>query len=129
MMSDRRYPAPMRSPENQPFWDAAAQGRFMVKRCKSCGQLHWYPRALCPFCQGDTEWHECSCDGEIYTYTIMRRSPEGPFALGYVTLREGPCVYTNFVDCDFEKLAIGAKVKAVFKASEGGVPLPFFTLA
>ena len=59
----------------------------------------------------------------------MRKSAEGPFALGYVTLREGPCVYTNFVDCDFEKLEIGAKVKAVFKASEGGVSLPFFTLA
>jgi uncharacterized OB-fold protein len=67
MMSDRRYPDPMRSPENQPFWDAAAQGRFMVKRCKSCGQLHWYPRALCPFCQGDTEWQACSGEGEIYT--------------------------------------------------------------
>ena len=36
---------------------------------------------------------------------------------------------TNIVDCDFDKLAIGAKVKAVFKPTEGGVPLPMFTLA
>jgi uncharacterized OB-fold protein len=129
MTSERKYPAPIQSPENRPFWDAAAQGRFMIRRCKSCKEPHWYPRALCPFCQGDTEWQACSGEGAIHTYTIMRRSPEGPFALGYVTLDEGPCVYTNFVDCDFDKLAIGARVKVVFKASESSVALPFFTLA
>lgn len=127
-MSERTYPAPVPNPETQAFWDAAEQGKFLIKRCKSCKEPHWYPRALCPFCQGDTEWEQSSGEGVIYTYTIMRRSPSGPFALGYVTLDEGPCVYTNFVDCDFEKLKIGEKVKVVFKPSEGGPPIPFFTL-
>jgi uncharacterized OB-fold protein len=43
-----------------------------------------------------------------------------------VTLKEGPSLLTNFVDCDMEKLKIGTKVKVVFKATEGA-PLPFFT--
>jgi hypothetical protein len=38
-------------------------------------------------------------------------------------------VLTNFVDCDFAALSIGQKVKVVFKPSDGGAPLPFFTVA
>ena len=129
-MSERTYPAPEPNPETQAFWDAAAEGRFLIKRCTSCAEPHWYPRAICPFCGSDkTEWQESPGEGVIYTYTIMRRSPTGPFTLGYVTLDEGPAVYTNFVDCDFEQLKIGARVKVVFKETEGdGPPLPFFTL-
>ena len=36
---------------------------------------------------------------------------------------------TNLVDCDFAKLQIGMKVKAVFKATEDGAPVPMFTPA
>ena len=48
------------------------------------------------------------------------------YAIGYVTLKEGPSLQTNFVDCELEKLKIGQKVKVVFKPT-GGAPLPFFT--
>ena len=44
----------------------------------------------------------------------------------YVTLKEGPSLLTNFVDCDMTKLKIGQKVKVVFKTTDGP-PLPFFT--
>ena len=43
-----------------------------------------------------------------------------------MTLKEGPSLLTNFVDCDLDKLRIGQKVKAVFKTTHGP-PLPFFT--
>jgi uncharacterized OB-fold protein len=56
----------------------------------------------------------------------MRKSPTGPYAIGYVTLKEGPSLQTNFVDCDLETLKIGQKVKVVFKPTTGA-PLPFFT--
>ena len=129
-MSERTYPASTPNPETEAFWKAAAEGKFLIKRCKECNEAHYYPRALCPFCQGDTEWEQSSGNGEIYTYTVVRRSPTGPYSLGYVKLAEGPAVYTNFVDCDFASLKIGAKVKVVFKATDGnGPPLPLFTLA
>ena len=39
------------------FFDAAAQGTLMLKKCGACGQAHHYPRAICPFCASDrTEW-------------------------------------------------------------------------
>jgi hypothetical protein len=85
--------------------------------------------AICPFCFSDqTVWEESSGEGTIYTYSLMRKSATGPYAIGYVTLKEGPSLQTNFVDCDLEKLKIGQKVKVVFKPTDGA-PLPFFTPA
>ena len=82
----RPIPAPAVTIESKPFWDAAAEGRFLIKRCNDCGQAHWFPRALCPFCFSDkTVWEESPGEGVIYTYSIMRRSPSGPYGIGYVT--------------------------------------------
>ncbi len=39
----------------------------------------------------------------IYTYSLMRKSPTGPYAIAYVTLKEGPSVQTNIVDCDLDE--------------------------
>ena len=58
----------------------------------------------------------------------MRRTAE-PYAIAYVTLEEGTTMLTNIVDCDFDTLQIGQNVKLVFKASEGGPPVPMFTRA
>lgn len=130
MNSPVKYPAPQGSAETKPFWDAATEGKLLIKRCTACGEAHYFPRALCPFCFSDqTVWEESKGEGEIYSYSLMRKSPTGPYAIGYVTLKEGPSVLTNFVDCDFASLKIGTKVKVVFKPSDGGAPLPFFTVA
>ena len=129
-MTERKIPAPFLSPENKPFWDAASEGRLSIKRCKDCGQAHYYPRALCPFCFSDnTEWFDAKGTGEIYTYSVMRRGAPVPYALAYVTLDEGVSMLTNLVDCDFDALAIGQRVKVVFKASEDGTQVPMFTPA
>jgi uncharacterized OB-fold protein len=58
----------------------------------------------------------------------MRKSATGPYAIAYVTLKEGPSMQTNIVDCDIDTLKIGQKVKLVFKPTDGA-PLPFFTPA
>jgi hypothetical protein len=72
-------------------------------------------------------WEESPGEGVIYTYSVMYRSPTGPYAIGYVTLNEGPAVLTNFVDCDLGALAIGQKVKVRFQSTEGGPPVPVFS--
>lgn len=129
MSEPKKYPAPQINPETQPFWDAAKQGRLLIKRCKACGEAHYFPRAICPFCFSDqTEWEQSSGEGAIYTFSLMRKSPSGPYAIGWVNLKEGPAVLTNFVDCDPQTLSIGRKVKVVFKPTDGA-PLPFFTVS
>jgi len=127
--AQRKIPAPEPSLETKPFWDAAAQGKLVIKKCRSCGQSHYYPRALCPFCQSDaTEWQTTAGTGTIYSYSVMRRA-EVPYAIAYVTLDEGPTMMTNLVDCNFDALSIGQRVKVVFTPTDGGPPVPTFTPA
>ena len=125
----RPIPAPAVSVETKPFWDAAAEGRFLIKRCVACNKAHWYPRTYCPFCAGETRWEESPGEGVIYTYSVMHRSPTGPYAIGYVTLDEGPAVLTNFVDVAPDGLSIGMRVKVKFQPTEGGPPVPVFAPA
>ena len=104
-------------------------GQVLIKRCTACGEPHYFPRSICPFCFSDkTEWEESSGEATIYTFSLMRKSPTGPYAIAYVTLKEGPSLQTNIVDCDMDKLQIGQKVKVVWKPTDGA-PLPFFTVA
>jgi uncharacterized OB-fold protein len=122
-------PSPPVNPENQPFFDAAREGRLMLKRCMACGELHYYPRAICPFCSSErTEWVVAQGRGRIYSYSVMRRVAE-PFAIAYVTLDEGVTMLTNLVDCDLDRLRIGDAVRVVFKPAEGGEMIPMFTPA
>jgi len=126
----RPIPAPAVSIETKPFWDAAREGRFLIKRCSDCKKAFWYPRAMCPFCMSaETAWEESPGEGVIYTYSVMHRSPTGPYAIGYVTLNEGPAVLTNFVDVAPGGLSIGMKVKVKFQPTEGGPPAPVFAPA
>ena len=124
----RKIPAPQVNPEIQPFFDAAAQGRLMIKRCAACGQTHHYPRALCPFCASErTEWVPASGRGTIYSYSVMRRVPV-PYVIAYVTLEEGVTMMTNIVDCDLDGLHIGQSVTVTLKPTDGGPPVPMFTV-
>jgi len=129
MASDRVIPPPPTSPETQPFWEAAGQGKLLLKRCTGCGELHHYPRAICPFCGSDrTEWTEATGRGTIYSYSVFRRAPI-PYAIAYVTLAEGPTVMTNIVDCDLDAIRIGQPVRVTFKPTDGGPPVPMFSPA
>jgi len=124
--AERTIPAPEPNPETRPFWDAAREGRLLIKRCAACGRPHFYPRAICPFCASDrTEWVTASGRGTVYSYSVMRRVP-APYALAYVTLEEGPTMMTNIVDCDLDAIRIGQRVRVVFAPTEGGPPVPMF---
>jgi uncharacterized OB-fold protein len=125
----RTVPAPPVTPETQPFWEAAAQGRLLVKHCTACNQPHHYPRSLCPFCGSErTEWRPASGRGRVYSFSIMRRVP-APYAIAYVTLEEGVTMMTNITGCDLDAIRVGQAVRVAFTPSEGGPPVPMFTPA
>ena len=120
---------PETNPETKAFFDGASAGKLMVRRCGSCHKVHHYPRELCPFCFGECAWEQASGKGKIYTLSVMERA-NPPYAIGYVTLAEGPSMLTNFVDCDFKALKIGQDVQVRFVKTEGDGPsMPMFTPA
>ena len=127
MAQDRTIIAPLPFPETTPYWEAAAQGRLLLKYCTACAAYHFYPRALCPFCFSDkTEWREAAGTGTIYSFSVMRRA-EVPYAIAYVTLAEGPTMMSNIVDCDLDTIRIGQQVRFVFKPADNGQLVPMFT--
>ncbi|WP_220634385.1 Zn-ribbon domain-containing OB-fold protein [Georgfuchsia toluolica] len=121
--------APRLHPETEQYWKAATEGRLLVKKCAACGEFHYYPRAICPYCLSDkTEWIQSSGRGQVYSYSAMGKE-DAAYTLAYVTLDEGVTMLTNIVDCDASSLHVGLGVKVVFKPSDGGPPVPMFTPA
>lgn len=124
----RKIPAPMVLPETLPYWQAADEGRLLLKRCNACGQPHHYPRDICPFClSADTVWTDAAGTGTVYTYSTMGQG-DAAYTLAYVTLDEGVTMLTNLVDCDPATLRIGLPVRVQFEPSQGGHAVPMFTV-
>ena len=125
----RRIPAPRVLPESQAFWSAADEGRLVIKTCNACGEVHHYPRDVCPHCLStDTAWLQSAGAGVVYSFSTMGKG-DAAYTLAFVTLDEGVTLMTNLVDCDPRALAIGQRVKVIFKPSDGGHPVPMFTPA
>lgn len=121
MSQIHRLPSPISNPENKPFWDAAQENRLILKLCNSCKESHYYPRSICPHCgSNETTWVESKGLGEIYSYTVMRRGVEVPFAMAYVKLNEGISLLTHLTNCDFDAIRVGQKVKVVFQETQDG---------
>lgn len=116
-------------PETREFWQAGAEGRFLLKVCDDCQRAHWYPRSMCPLCGSDkTRWVEASGRGKLYAFSAPAKA-EPPYILAYVTLDEGPMIMTNIVDADAASLRIGQAVQVSMRAAAEGRMLPFFSPA
>ena len=129
MHQDRPLPANLIDAATAPFFAAAQQGVLRLRRCTACQKPHWYPRPVCPFCLGDTEWEDVSGLGTVYSVTVTRRAGPIPYALAYVALDEGVTMLSNIVDCDLDTVHIGQRVKVCFKPADGGGVVAMFTPA
>ena len=130
MHQDQPLPANLIDTATEPFFTAAKRGVLRLRRCNACSKPHWYPRPVCPFCTGDTEWVDAAGTGTIYSVSVTRRAGALPYAIAYVALDEGVTMLTNIVDCDLDALAIGQRVKVCFKPTDdGGGTVAMFTPA
>ena len=134
--AERKLPAPLINPENQPFFDATAKGTLLIGKCKSCGEAHYYPRVICPHCGADgAEWVESKGTGTIYSYSTMHRGVPVPYTIAYVTLDEGVSMMTNLTGFAPGSLKIGQRVRVMFQeaddgtADKRGAMMPMFTPA
>jgi uncharacterized protein len=122
--------------DSRPFWDAASEGRFLVRHCVSCGEYHHYPRTFCPSCWSENvEWFEASGEATLYTWSTVFINDLPPFneRLPYIAavveLAEGPKVMTTLVDCEGSALSIGMPVRATYQVLTDEVTIPVFTPA
>lgn len=118
------------------YWDAAADGRLLLRRCGAadCGRAHHYPREFCPYCWSeDVRWEEASGRATLYTWSVVHRNdlpPFGertPYVPAVVDLVEGPRMMTEVVECGQGEgeLRMGMGLEVVFREG-GGVVVPVF---
>lgn len=128
-MTDRlnHVPSPAVFPGDEPFWEAAREGRFITKYCTACQRFHFYPRAHCPLCgHAETEWRELSGKGTIYSYTTDRKGPRAG-APAIIELEEGVRVTSLVLGADTHALNIGDSVRARFVMNAEQHPILTFT--
>jgi uncharacterized OB-fold protein len=125
---------PSITPLTRPFWDAAAQGRYVLPRCKACGRHFFRPEVACTHCFAtDWTWVEASGLGALYTFSVLHKAPARgfvvPLVLAVVELDEGPCVWSNVVGCAPDDVRIGMRLQVRFEQVAAGVWLPRFAPA
>ncbi len=62
------------------YWQAAAQHKLVIKKCKSCGHLRFPPNPGCFWCMSmDWEWQEVSGKGTLYSLEIVTHAVQPAF--------------------------------------------------
>ncbi|MHC3819605.1 Zn-ribbon domain-containing OB-fold protein [Streptomyces sp. DT9] len=121
-----RYDLPEPDASTRPYWDAAAEGHLLLRRCRDCGRAHHYPREFCPHCWSeDVDWERACGRATLYTWSVVHRNdlpPFGgrvPYIAAVVDLAEGPRMMTEVVECEESALAIGMELRVTFRQEEG----------
>lgn len=129
-------PVPHPTPESQPYWDGAAEGKLRLQRCTACGKLRHYPQLVCTECYSlEVEWVDASGRGAVHSWTVAHHTfhpafmADLPYTLVIVDLAEGPRTMGRLDRSAQDRLRIGLPVRVAFERNEQGVPLPVFMAA
>jgi uncharacterized OB-fold protein len=124
-------PEPLLDVWNKPFWDACAEGRLMVQRCKATGRCWFPPGPVSPFApKAGWEWITSSGKAEVASFVVFHQkyfdgfADELPYNVAMVRLDEGATLVTN-VRAANESLHVGMKV-GVFFERRGSFSVPLF---
>jgi len=78
--------------ETAAYWEAANEGRLILKRCVKTGKAFHPPRSHSPFTGlADTDWIDASGTGTLYSFSVLRRK-DSEHCIAYVELTEGPII-------------------------------------
>jgi uncharacterized OB-fold protein len=136
-MSERFFPDSMPPPladaTSLPWWEAAAEHRLVVQRCKACEHTRHPPAPVCPECRSaDSDWKEVPGRGEVYSYTFVHRPIAAdqtlPFIIAVIALEGsgGLRMISNLVGVDPSDVEIGMAVELVWEDMSEDLAVPRF---
>ena len=92
--------APTPDADSATWWQALAQGRFALPRCRACGKYSFPPQDRCPHCRStELELVDASGRGRVYSWVVVHRaldeafSNDVPYTIVAVDLEEGPRMF------------------------------------
>ena len=119
------------------FFDGAAAGRLMIRRCAACD--HWYPpdASDCAACGGtDLAWNRADGRATLVTWAVAYPRPRDlgtgdavppPAVLAIVELAEGPWLHTRLEGIAAGTTPVeGMPLVAAFERPDEGEPYLVF---
>jgi uncharacterized protein len=130
-------PVPAPDDVSRFYWEATANHRLVLQRCRSCHKMQYPPEICCVHCQAEEfDAAETTGRGVIYSYSVVNRPLHAgfvdalPYVVALVELDDQPelRILTNLVDMPpGTPLSCGLPVEVVFE-KRGSVTLPQFRL-
>jgi len=119
------------------FFDGAAEGQFLIRRCEPAGHVSRPQARQCSTCGStDLQWVAASGRARLVSWAVVppRRvapdeTPGPPTVIVVAELDEGPWWWSQISGVDPGALAEGARLRMAFERPEGGEAVPVFELA
>jgi uncharacterized OB-fold protein len=117
------------------FFDAAATGVLLLRRCPVCGETFTSSRPRCAHTD-DLEWVPAAGTGALVTWAVDHAPPLDPVlaapdgltsVFGIVELDEGPWIQVAIVGTDPAGLREGTPMRVEFVRPGEGETIPVFT--
>jgi uncharacterized OB-fold protein len=106
------------------FFDGAAAGRLVIKRCGDCASWYAPDASECPGCGGELGWAAASGRATLVSWAI---SPgQAPAVLALVELSEGPWLHSRLAEVARADLREGLPLRAHFEHPDEGEPYLLF---
>ncbi|TPG32469.1 hypothetical protein EAH80_19560 [Mycobacterium hodleri] len=115
--------------ETRGFWEAAAEGRLVVRNCNNCSAVLHLPKSYCHHCGSwDTGWRDVRPEGSVYTWTVLQHSIHpafpAPCTVVLIALDEDPAVrFVGYLD-GAPTVYEGMPMRVRFDSVEPGIVLP-----
>ena len=125
----------IRDERSAPFFDAAAEGRLMIRRCPVCGTAY-PPQARRCSDSDELEWMVSTGESTLVTWAVDHdppldatlASPDGVTSVfGIIELTEGPWMQVPIIDPAPGSLSEGMAMRVQFIRPGGGEAIPAFT--
>lgn len=117
------------------FFDATREGRFLIRRCGTCGRF-WPPAQLRCSDGAVLEWSQASGRAALVTWTLDSgastaselacEGDEVGEVIGIVELDEGLWLHTAIPQVRMDALRVGLPMRVEFRVLGGGEAVPVF---
>jgi uncharacterized OB-fold protein len=128
-------PTPIADEASQPFFDAAAEGKLLLRFCAKCQRFMTYSAEFCDNClASDLEWKAASGKGTVYSYVVMHQvlhpgfAAEVPYNVIVVETDEGPRLQSNLLGTADAGINVGMRVEVTCQPA-GDVSVPYWKAA
>jgi uncharacterized protein len=115
------------------FFDAAAQGRYLLRRCGACSHVRAPEVPMCTECLSETfDYFDAAGTGHIESWVVLhsRAGADGvvpePRIVATVELTEGPWIVSALMGVEINSIGHRMPVRIDFERPEDSESIPVF---